>query len=280
MNMTPLEEIRHSCSHVLATAVLRLYPETQLDIGPPTDAGFYYDFDLEHKFTLEDLEKIEAEMKTVIAENQKFIRHEVSREEAVALIKELGQERYKLGRLDDIPEGESISFYQNREFRDLCAGTHVNYSKKIKAFKLLSIAGAYHRGDEKNKQLQRIYGTAFPNKTELADYLEKLEQAKARDHRRVGKDMGLFSFHQEAPASPFFHPRGAIVYNALIDLMRERISIAKRLKLAEFSIKTVITSLKNHWHLTHWRIWPCCGHASKLLWHPENANKHDLVFVA
>ena len=150
-DMTPLEELRHSAAHVLATAVLRLFPDAQLDIGPPTDSGFYYDFDLNHKFTPEDLEEIEAEMKKVIKENQRFERFEVPREEAIQMIKQMGKETYKLGRLDDIPEGDAISFYRNGEFLDLCAGTHVGYTKKIKAFKLLSIAGAYHRGDSNNK---------------------------------------------------------------------------------------------------------------------------------
>ncbi|HZZ56649.1 MAG TPA: threonine--tRNA ligase [Opitutaceae bacterium] len=190
--MTPLEEMRHSASHVLATALLRLYPEAKLDIGPPTDTGFYYDIDLDHKLTAEDLAKLEAEMKKVIDENQPFLRTEVSREEAERIIRERGQERYKLGRLADIPEGEKISFYQNGEFMDLCAGTHVRYTSKIKAFKLLSVAGAYHRGDEHNAQLQRIYGTAFPSKEELAQYLERLEQARQRDHRKLGKDLKLF----------------------------------------------------------------------------------------
>ncbi|MGE4551174.1 MAG: threonine--tRNA ligase, partial [Opitutales bacterium] len=143
--MSPLEELRHSAAHVLATAVLRLFPEAKLDIGPPTDSGFYYDFDLDHKFTVEDLGAIEAEMKKVSKENQKFERVEVAREEAKKLIAEIGQEEYKLGRLDDIPESEAISFYRNGEFLDLCAGSHVGYTKKIKAFKLLSVAVAYHR---------------------------------------------------------------------------------------------------------------------------------------
>lgn len=225
MNMTPLEEIRHSCSHVLATAVLRLFPETQLDIGPPIDSGFYYDFDLDHKFTQEDLEAIEIEMAKVIKENQKFIRSEVSRDEAVGLIRESGQERYKLGRLEDIPEGESISFYQNGEFRDLCAGSHVNYSKKIKAFKLLSVAGAYHRGDEKNKQLQRIYGTAFPNKTELAEYLEKQEQAKARDHRKIGKDLKLFHIDESVGQGlVLWTPNGSIIRKELQRFIAEELN--------------------------------------------------------
>ncbi|MCG8525191.1 MAG: threonine--tRNA ligase [Opitutales bacterium] len=222
-SMTPLEELRHSCSHVLATAVLRLFPTTQLDIGPPTDQGFYYDFDTDHRFTLEDLAAIEAEMKKVIKENQRFERVEVTREEAVKMIKEFGQETYKLGRLDDIPEGEEISFYRNGEFLDLCAGTHVNYTKKIKAFKLLSIAGAYHRGDESNKQLQRIYGTAFATKDELEEHLTMLEEAKKRDHRKIGKEMGLFTFDSEhvGPGLPLWLPKGSVLVEELEALAKE-----------------------------------------------------------
>ncbi len=221
--MTPLEELRHSCAHVLATAVLRLYPDTQLDIGPPTDTGFYYDFDSEHRFTNDDLIRIEEEMRKIAKENQKFERMEVSREEAVQLLKEFGQERYKLGRLDDIPEGEAISFYRNGEFIDLCAGTHVNYTKKIKAVKLLSIAGAYHRGDEKNKQLQRIYGTAFATKDELQEYLTMLEEAKKRDHRKIGKEMDLFSFDPEnvGPGLALWHPKGTVIVEELEKLAKE-----------------------------------------------------------
>ncbi|MBL9217133.1 MAG: threonine--tRNA ligase [Opitutaceae bacterium] len=197
MSMTPLEELRHSASHVLATAVLRLFPDAKLDIGPPTDTGFYYDIDLEHKLTMDDLARLEVEMKKIAEENQRFDRKEVSREEAVEIIKSRGQERYKLGRLADIPEGEKISFYTNGEFTDLCAGTHVRYTAKLKAFKLLSIAGAYHRGDETNKQLQRIYGTAFPTKDELAAYLTQQEQAKLRDHRKLGRDLKLFHIDED-----------------------------------------------------------------------------------
>ena len=195
--MTPLEELRHSASHVLATAVLRLFPDAKLDIGPPTDTGFYYDIDLDHKLTMDDLARLEVEMKKIAEENQRFDRKEVSREEAVEIIKSRGQERYKLGRLADIPEGEKISFYTNGEFTDLCAGTHVRYTAKLKAFKLLSIAGAYHRGDETNKQLQRIYGTAFPTKDELAAYLTQMEQAKLRDHRKLGRDLKLFHIDED-----------------------------------------------------------------------------------
>lgn len=226
-DMSPLEELRHSCSHVLATAILRLFPETQLDIGPPTENGFYYDIDLDKKLDAADLEAIEAEMKKVIKENQKFTRVECSREEAVAKIKEIGQERYKLGRLDDIPEGEQISFYQNGEFIDLCAGSHVGYTKKIKAYKLLSIAGAYHRGDEKNKQLQRIYGTAFPSKEELAEYLERLEQAKARDHRKLGKELKLFHIDEAVGAGlTLWTPNGAVIRQELQNFISEELRMA------------------------------------------------------
>ncbi len=226
-DMSPLEQIRHSCSHVLASAILRLFPETQLDIGPPTESGFYYDIDLDKKLDATDLEAIELEMKKVIKENQKFTRIECSREEAAAKIKEIGQERYKLGRLDDIPEGEQVSFYQNGEFIDLCAGSHVGYTKKIKAYKLLSIAGAYHRGDEKNKQLQRIYGTAFASKDELAEYLERLEQAKARDHRKLGKELKLFHIDEAVGAGMvLWTPNGAVIRQELQNFIAEELRMA------------------------------------------------------
>ena len=217
-----LLKIRHSASHVLAEAVLRLFPEAKLDIGPATDSGFYYDFDLSHKFTAEDLEKIESEMKKIISENQKFERFTLSRAEAERKIRELGQEEFKLGRLADIPEGEEISFYKNGEFCDLCAGPHVDYTKRIKAFKLLSVAGAYHRGDENNKQLQRIYGTAFASKEELAKHLEQMEQAKLRDHRKLGKEMGLFTIvDRVGQGLILWKPKGAIVRQSLQDFILE-----------------------------------------------------------
>ena len=222
--MTPLEELRHSASHIMATAILRIFPDAKLDIGPPTDAGFYYDIDLDHKLTAEDLVRIEAEMKKVADENQPFLRREVSREEAAEIIRSRGQERYKLGRLADIPEGEKISFYQNGEFMDLCAGTHVRYSSKLKAFKLLSIAGAYHRGDEKNKQLQRIYGTAFPTREELARYLEQVEQAKHRDHRKLGRDLRLFVIDEDVGQGLIlWTPNGSIIRQELQNFISEEL---------------------------------------------------------
>ena len=223
--MSPLEEIRHSAAHVLATAVLRLYPNTKLDIGPPTDSGFYYDFDSEIPFTPEIIEEIEAEMKKVIKENQRFQRLEVSRDEAITIIREMGQETYKLSRLDDIPEGEAISFYQNGEFKDLCAGSHVGYTKKIKAFKLLNVAGSYHRGDSSNKQLQRIYGTAFATKDELSAYLTQIEEAKKRDHRNLGRDLGLFHIDDMVGQGlVLWKPNGAIIRQELENFISKELA--------------------------------------------------------
>jgi len=192
-----LLKIRHSASHVLATAVLRLFPNAKLDIGPATDTGFYYDFDLDHKFTAEDLANIEAEMKKIISENQKFEMFELSRDEAKAKIEEIGQAEFKLGRLEDVPEGEKITFYKNGEFCDLCAGPHVDYSKRIKAFKLLSIAGAYHRGDENNKQLQRIYGTALHQKMSLKIISSKWKKQNYATTENSAKNLGFSQLSTE-----------------------------------------------------------------------------------
>ncbi|HPA20096.1 MAG TPA: threonine--tRNA ligase [Verrucomicrobiae bacterium] len=221
MAMTPLEELRHSTAHVLATAVVRLFPEAKLDIGPPTDTGFYYDFDIGHRFTPEDLGRIEAEMAKVVAEDQPFERREVTRDEARAFFEGRGQP-YKISRLGDIPEGEPITFYRNGEFVDLCAGTHVPSTGKIKAFKLLSIAGAYHRGDERNKQLQRLYGTAFPTREELETHLHQLEEAKKRDHRKIGREMQLFAFDEDVgPGLPLWLPKGTVIVEELERLAKE-----------------------------------------------------------
>ena len=223
--MSPLEEIRHSTAHVLAAAVLRLYPNTKLDIGPPTDKGFYYDFDSEIAFTPEILEDIEAEMRKIIKENQRFERIEVSREEAKGMILGMKQETYKLGRLNDIPDEDEVSFYRNGEFLDLCAGSHVNYTKKIKAFKLLQIAGSYHRGDSNNKQLQRIYGTAFATKDELAQHLEQIEEAKKRDHRNLGREMGLFHLDDMVGQGlVLWKPKGAIIRQELEGFITSELS--------------------------------------------------------
>ena len=219
--MSDLERLRHSCAHVLATAVLRLWPDARLDIGPPTAEGFYYDFDLEHRFSPEDFEAIEAEMKKVAKENQIFERSTKTREEAKAYYAERGQ-NFKVERVDDIPEGEEISFYQNGDFVDLCAGPHVMRTGNIKAFKLLRVAAAYYRGNEKNPQLQRIYGTAFKNKTQLNDWLEAQEEARKRDHRKIGREMQLFAFDDDVgPGLPLWLPKGTVLIEELEKLAKE-----------------------------------------------------------
>ena len=219
--MSDLERLRHSCAHVLATAVLRLWPEAKLDIGPPTSEGFYYDFDLEHRFSPEDFETIEAEMKKVVKENQKFERSTKTRDEAKAFFEERGQS-FKIERLGDIPEGEEISFYQNAEFVDLCAGPHVMRTGNVKAYKLLRVAAAYYRGNENNPQLQRIYGTAFPNKTQLNEWLEAQEEARKRDHRKIGREMQLFAFDDDVgPGLPLWLPKGTVLIEELEKLAKE-----------------------------------------------------------
>ena len=215
-----LRAIRHTASHVLAQAVKRLYPETKLAIGPAIDDGFYYDFDREGGFTPEDLEKLEAEMKKIIKENIPLKPFVLPRDEAIKLMQEKG-EPYKVELIEDLPEEETISFYQQGDFTDLCAGPHIMYTKGVKAFKLTSIAGAYWRGSEKNKMLTRIYGTAFANKEDLENYLTMLEEAKKRDHRKLGKELGLFMFTEEGPGFPFFLPKGMTLKNTLIDYWRE-----------------------------------------------------------
>tara|TARA_Y100000739_G_scaffold182_1_gene150 strand:+ start:122 stop:1936 length:1815 start_codon:yes stop_codon:yes gene_type:complete len=219
--MSDLERLRHSCAHVLATAVLRIWPEAKLDIGPPTDEGFYYDFDLKHRFSPEDFEAIEAEMKKVIKENQKFERTTKTREEAKAFYEDRNQ-KYKAERVNDIPEGEEISFYQNGDFIDLCAGPHVMRTGNIKAYKLLRVAAAYYRGNEKNPQLQRIYGTAFKNKTQLNEWLEAQEEALRRDHRKIGREMQLFAFDDDVgPGLPLWLPKGTVLIEELEKLAKE-----------------------------------------------------------
>ncbi len=241
------EALRHTASHILAQAVKRLYPETKLAIGPAIKDGFYYDFDRDHPFTEDELGLLEAEMKKIIKENLKLERFTLDREKARALIEELG-ETYKTQLLDDIPDGEEVSFFRQGEFVDLCAGPHLTYTSGVKAFALLSIAGAYWRGSEKNKMLTRIYGTAFESKQSLADYLAMLEEAKRRDHRKLGKELGLFAIMEEGPGFPFFLPNGMIVKNELIGYWRE---IHRRDGYRE--IQTPILLTKKLWETSgHW----------------------------
>ncbi len=211
--------LRHTAAHVLAQAVKRLYPNMKLAIGPAIDNGFYYDFDSEETFTPEILEKIEVEMQRIVKEDLKLERFVLSREEAIKLMNEK-EEPYKIQLIKDLPEGEILSFYKQGEFVDLCAGPHVPSTSYIKAFKLLSVAGAYFRGDEKNKMLQRIYGTAFTKKSELEAYITMLEEAKKRDHRKLGKELKLFTLMEEGPGFPFFLPNGVVLKNNLIEYWR------------------------------------------------------------
>jgi threonyl-tRNA synthetase len=215
------EFVRHSAEHVLADAVRRLWPESEYDAGRQDHSEkFQYDFRFPRAFTPEDLEAIEARMREILAEDAPFERVEVSRAEAERIFREMGF-TLKLERLKDIPEGETITLYRHGGFTDLCRGPHVQRAGQIGAVKLLEASGVYFKGDERGERLQRIYGTAFSTARELAEYLERLEQARARDHRRLGPELGLFSFSPLAPASPFFHPRGAAVYNGLIQYVRE-----------------------------------------------------------
>ena len=211
---------RHTASHILAQAVKRLYPETKLAIGPAIQDGFYYDFEFESPISNDDMEQIEKEMKKIVEEKEEIRRYTLTREQALGLMRSR-REPYKVELIEDLPEGEEISFYEQGEFVDLCAGPHLMNTKAVKAFRLTSIAGAYWRGSEKNKMLTRIYGTAFAKKEELKAYLELLEEAKKRDHRKLGKELGLFALMDEGPGFPFFLPKGMILKNLLIDYWRE-----------------------------------------------------------
>ena len=214
------DTFRHTSSHILAQAVKRLYPETKLAIGPAIADGFYYDVDRDIPFTTEDLEKIEKEMKKIMKEALPVESFTLPREEAIALMKEK-EEPYKVELIEDLPEDAIISFYKQGEFTDLCAGPHLMNTKTVKAFKLTSLAGAYWRGNEKNKMLTRIYGTSFTKKADLDEYLERLEEAKKRDHRKLGKELGLFMLREEGPGFPFFLPKGMALKNALLEYWRE-----------------------------------------------------------
>lgn len=231
--MSDIERLRHSCAHVLATAILRIWPDAQLAGGPPVQNGFYYDIDLEHSITPDDFEKIEAEMKKVVKENSSFTKSVVTREEALDLI-ESGRiggleergfpSKYKVEMLNDIPEGEEISLFENNGFMDLCAGPHVGRTGNCKAFKVMSVASAFFKGDNTRESLQRIYGTCFKNKTELGDHLEKLEEAKKRDHRKLGKELGLFHIDEMVGQGLIlWKPKGALVRRSLQDFITENL---------------------------------------------------------
>ena len=216
-----LAALRHTASHVMAQAVKRLYPNTKLAIGPSIADGFYYDMDFESPFTSDDFEKIEAEMKKIVKENLKIERFTKPRDEAIAYMKEKN-EPYKVELIEDLPEDAEISFYSQGEFVDLCAGPHLMSTKGVgKAFKIMSLAGAYWRGDEHNKMLTRLYATAFSKKEELEAYITMMEEAKKRDHRKLGRELGLFMMHEAGPGFPFFLPKGMILKNTLLDYWRQ-----------------------------------------------------------
>src|SRR5438093_6291740 len=231
--MTELERIRHSCAHVMATAILRIWPEAQFAAGPPVETGFYYDLELAHRISPEDFPQIEEEMKKEIKANHPFEKIVVTREQAIkdAQSGRLGglserpgnASKFKLGNLEDIPAGEPISYYKNGDFLDLCAGPHVMRTGNIGAFKLTSVASAYYKGDERNPQLQRIYGTAFKNKTEMEAYFKMLEEARRRDHRKIGAEMGLYAVDTEyvGPGLPLWLPKGAAICEELEKLAKE-----------------------------------------------------------
>ena len=239
--------LRHTGSHILAQAVKRLYPDAKLAIGPAIETGFYYDIDWDKSFSDEDLAAIEKEMENIVKEDLRLERFELPRSEALDLMGRMG-ESYKIELINDLPEDAVISFYKQGEFVDLCAGPHAPSTGKVKALKLLSVAGAYWRGNEKNKMLQRIYGTAYTKKSELEEYLNMLEEAKRRDHRKLGKELDLFSLHEEGPGFPFFHPKGMIIRNELENFWR---NIHK--KHGYMEIKTPVILNEDLWHQSgHW----------------------------
>ena len=216
-NLDLIQRMRHSAAHVLADVVCEMFPETKLAIGPATEQGFYYDFQVDAPFTPSDLGLIESGMTKRISENLPFERQVVTREQALEMF---SSNPFKVEIIKGLDDGAEVSMYQHGSFVDLCQGPHVKTTGDIKAFKLLDIAGAYWRGDERNPMLQRIYGTAFGSSVELSNYLEGLEEARTRDHRRIGRDMGLYFIDPVAPASPFFLPNGTTVYNLLVDYVR------------------------------------------------------------
>lgn len=237
----------HTSAHILAQAVKRLYPDTELAIGPAIDDGFYYDFDTGHRFTPEDLEKIEEEMKKIVKEDYEIEKFILPRDEAIEYLEERN-EPYKVELVEELPEDEIISFYKQGEFVDLCAGPHLPSTKKVRASKLLSIAGAYWHGDEKNKMLQRIYGTSYEKKKDLDKHLERLEEAKKRDHRKLGRELDLFSMNEVAPGFPFFHPKGMVLRNILEDFWKE-----EHVKRGYGELKTPLIMSEELWHRSgHW----------------------------
>ena len=244
-----IEVLRHSCAHLMAQAVQRLFPKAQVTIGPVIEEGFFYDFAFERPFTPEDLEAIESSMNEIVKENLGVQRSVLPREEAVKLFKEMGED-YKVEIIESIPGDENLSFYRQGEFIDLCRGPHVPNTGKFKAFKLTNVAGAYWRGDSANEMLQRVYGTAWGSKKDLKLYLQRLEEAERRDHRKLGKQLGLFHFQEEAPGMAFWHPKGWKIYQVIKDYMQ---TVQNENKYKEINTP----------QLVDFSLWEKSGHASK-----------------
>lgn len=240
------EAFRHTTAHILAQAVKRLYPSTKCAIGPAIKDGFYYDFEFDFEFSEVYFPEIEREMKKIVKENLQLRHYTLNREAAIKLMEEKN-EPFKIELIQDLPETEELSFYQQGEYEELCAGPHVAYTSSVKAFKLLSVAGAYWRGDEKNKMLTRIYGTSFPNKEMLDEYINKMEEAKKRDHRKLGRELGIFAMLDEGPGFPFFLPKGMVLKNLLIDYWRK---IHTREKYVEISTPMMLNR----------QLWETSGH--------------------
>jgi len=241
------DAFRHTASHIMAQAVKRIWPDAELAIGPSIENGFYYDFDLSHKFTDDDLRLIQKEIKKIISQNYPIEQFELSRKEAIEWADD-NHQSFKRELIEELPEDETISFYKQGEFVDLCKGPHMDSTGQVKAIKLLSVAGAYWRGDEKNKMLQRIYGTAFPTQEELQEYLNKLEEAKKRDHRLIGKEMSLFAIFEEGIGFPIFLPNGMIIRNELENFWKE-----EHIRRGYQEIKTPIILSEELWHTSgHW----------------------------
>lgn len=262
-----LDILRHSTAHLMAQAVKRLYGNVKLGVGPVIENGFYYDIDMEHKLTPDDLPKIEAEMRNIVKENLDIVRKEVSREEAIGRYEEIGDD-LKLELIRDIPEGETISIYEQGEFFDLCRGVHVPSTGKIKEFKLLSISGAYWRGDSNNKMLQRIYGTAFFKKEDLEHYLHLLEEAKERDHRKLGKELDLFTTSQKVGQGlPLWLPKGATIRRTI-----ERYIVDKEIALGYDHVYTpVLGSVELYKTSGHW------DHYKENMFPPMEMDNEQLV---
>ena len=243
-----LDKLRHSSAHVLAEAVIKLFPKAKLTIGPPIEDGFYYDFDVQNAFTPKDLKKIEQEMRRIINQDTDFIEREVTRDEAMLSVKD---NQFKIEILESIPKNEKITLcsHSNGNFEDLCRGGHVDKTGDIKALKLMSTSGAYWRGDEKNPMLQRIYGTAWESKESLDNYLNRRQEAKKRDHRKLGRDLDLFFFDDLSPASPYFLPKGTIILNELYKYVRELYE--------KYDYKEVVTP-----QIFDTELWKLSGHYS------------------